>query len=43
MCMSPRVRVGSSVPVTLHFQDGATLDASFPVVGATGHAPGAGG
>jgi hypothetical protein len=41
--MAPRMRVGGTVPVTLHFRDGATLDASFPVVGATGHAPGTGG
>lgn len=43
MCMAPRMQVGGTVPVTLHFQDGSTLDASYKVVGATGHAPGTGG
>jgi copper(I)-binding protein len=38
MCMSPSkdVRPGRSVPVTLHFADGATVTADFPVRGATG-------
>jgi periplasmic copper chaperone A len=38
MCMSPSkdVTPGHSVPVTLHFRDGGTLTASFPVRGATG-------
>lgn len=43
MCMAPRMSVGGTVPVTLRFQDGATLDTTFPVVGATGHAPGSAG
>ena len=39
MCMSPTagMRPGHSVPVTLHFADGGSLTASFPVRGATGH------
>ncbi len=38
MCMSPSPAVtpGHSVPVTLQFADGSTLQASFPVRGATG-------
>jgi len=38
MCMSPTaaMRPGQSVPVTLQFEGGGTLDASFPVRGATG-------
>jgi periplasmic copper chaperone A len=39
MCMSPskNLKPGHSVPVTLHFADGATVTARFPVRGATGH------
>ena len=38
MCMSPEpaMRPGQSVPVTLQFEGGGTLDAEFPVRGATG-------
>jgi periplasmic copper chaperone A len=38
MCMSPTAEAarGRSVPVTLRFQDGGSLVASFPVHGATG-------
>lgn len=38
MCLSPAAAVtpGGSVPVTLHFADGSTLTAAFPVRGATG-------
>lgn len=38
MCMAPSaaVRPGKTVPVTLHFEDGATLTTNFPVRGATG-------
>ena len=38
MCMSPTAEAarGRSVPVTLRFQDGGSLVASFPVRGATG-------
>jgi periplasmic copper chaperone A len=38
MCMSPgpTMQPGHSVPVTLRFSDGETLNASFPVRGATG-------
>ncbi len=38
MCVSPAVAVhpGGKVPVTLHFADGATLDATFSVMGPTG-------
>ena len=38
MCMSPAaaMRPGQSVPVTLQFDGGESLDASFPVRGATG-------
>ena len=38
MCMSPAatMRPGQSVPVTLQFEGGGTLSASFPVRGATG-------
>lgn len=38
MCMSPAaaMRPGQSVPVTLQFDGGGTLSASFPVRGATG-------
>jgi periplasmic copper chaperone A len=39
MCMSPskNLKPGHSVPVTLHFADGAMVKARFPVRGATGH------
>jgi periplasmic copper chaperone A len=39
MCTSPTaaMRPGHSVPVTLHFADGSSLTASFPVRDATGH------
>jgi len=38
MCVSPAaaIRPGQTVPVTLRFQDGSSLDAMFPVHGATG-------
>lgn len=38
MCMSPAgiMRPGQSVPVTLQFEGGGTLGASFPIRGATG-------
>lgn len=38
MCMSPAgtMRPGQSVPVTLQFEGGGSLSASFPVRGATG-------
>ena len=39
MCMTPRMAVGSTVRVTLHLQDGAAVDAVFPVIGATDHPP----
>jgi copper(I)-binding protein len=39
MCMSPSadVTAGGEVPVTLHFDDGSAITASFPVRGATGN------
>ena len=33
MCMQPHMRVGETVSVTLTFQDGSHVDASFPVHG----------
>jgi copper(I)-binding protein len=38
MCMQPAatMQVGGSVPVTLHFADGGTLETAFPVKGAHG-------
>ena len=38
MCMSPAAAIapGQSVPVSLHFKDGTSLSASFPVYGAKG-------
>jgi copper(I)-binding protein len=38
MCMSPSATIvpGNSVPVSLRFQDGSALSASFPVYGAKG-------
>jgi periplasmic copper chaperone A len=38
MCMSPTAAMtrGNAVPVTLHFADGTTLSATFPVRDATG-------
>lgn len=38
MCMSPTAAMkrGNTVPVTLHFEDGTTLTANFPVRNATG-------
>ncbi len=36
MCMQPAMKVGSTVPVTLSFQDGSTLTVAMPVFGATG-------
>jgi periplasmic copper chaperone A len=38
MCMDPKnLKPGTSVPVTLHFADGATLTVPFAVRDATGH------
>ena len=36
MCMQPAssMKVGTSIPITLHFADGGTLSADFPVKGA---------
>ena len=39
MCMQPRMKPGDSIPVTFTFQNGATLDTQFKVVGATGRPP----
>jgi copper(I)-binding protein len=36
MCMQPKMQVGTRVPVTLTFQDGASLLLTLPVYGATG-------
>jgi hypothetical protein len=38
MCVSPAADIapGHSVPVALHFKDGSTLSARFPVYGAKG-------
>jgi copper(I)-binding protein len=34
MCMQPRMKIGDKVPVTLSFQDGASLATVMPVYGA---------
>ena len=39
MCMAPHMAVGDTVQVTLSFQDGATVVAAFPVIGARDHPP----
>ena len=36
MCMSPKMKVGGTVAITLEFADGSTLDVSAPVYGAGG-------
>jgi len=36
MCMSPTMKVGGHVPVTLTLQDGSKIPASLPVYGAQG-------
>lgn len=36
MCMQPVMKRGTTVPVTLSFQDGSTLALAMPVFGATG-------
>jgi len=36
MCMQPKMKIGDSVPVTLNFQNGASVSASLPVYGAQG-------
>ena len=36
MCMDAHLKVGSTVPVTLRFRDGATLEAQFAVRNASG-------
>jgi periplasmic copper chaperone A len=36
MCMSPSMKPGDSVPVTLKFKDGGSLTGTFAVRGATG-------
>ncbi len=36
MCVSPHVRIGETVPITLTFAGGATVEARFHVRGATG-------
>lgn len=37
MCMNPRLKVGTSVPVTLKFAGGETLTVPFAVKNATGN------
>lgn len=34
MCMEPKMKPGQHVPVTLTFQDGQTINATFPVLSA---------
>ena len=34
MCMSPSMKLGAKIPITLTFQDGATLPVTAPVYGA---------
>ena len=36
MCMQPVMKPGTTVQVTLSFQDGSTLAVAMPVYGATG-------
>lgn len=36
MCMDPRLKIGSRVPVALHLSDGSSVIAAFQVRGATG-------
>jgi periplasmic copper chaperone A len=36
MCMSPSMKVGATVPITLKFADGQSVAAQFPVTGPTG-------
>jgi len=36
MCMQPVMKPGTTVPVTLSFQDSSTLALAMPVFGATG-------
>jgi copper(I)-binding protein len=36
MCMDPRMKVGSNMPITLEFRDGSSLMVNAPVYGATG-------
>ena len=36
MCMQPRMKPGQSVSVTLTFQDGQTMESTFPVFSANG-------
>jgi copper(I)-binding protein len=36
MCMQPHMKIGDTVPVTLTFQNGASVSASLPVYGAQG-------
>jgi len=36
MCMQPKMKIGETVPVTLHFQNGSSLAAALPVYGAQG-------
>ena len=36
MCMSPKMKVGGTLAITLEFADGSTLDVSAPVYGAGG-------
>jgi periplasmic copper chaperone A len=36
MCMQPALKAGTTVPVTLHFADGAEVKADFAVRGAAG-------
>jgi hypothetical protein len=35
MCMSPKMKPGGRISVTLSFQDGQTVNTSFPVPSAT--------
>ena len=36
MCMAPKMKIGTEVPVTLHFADTTAVVAPFTVRGATG-------
>ncbi|MBN9590273.1 MAG: copper chaperone PCu(A)C [Alphaproteobacteria bacterium] len=36
MCVDPRLKTGSRMPVTLHLSDGSSVIAAFQVHGATG-------
>jgi periplasmic copper chaperone A len=36
MCMQPRMKIGDKIPVTLHFQDGSSLETVMQVYGPQG-------